>query len=148
VKQPAFRLEPVLRLRRTEERAASLAAAAAAREATAAEQRAQEQADALGCRSLPPRAPGDSFIAAMVASSRAAADVAEAWALAVARAEQAEVVRSRWTEAVQRTKAMERLRERHIAELRAAAEAVENRTVDDLVTGQYGRNRGTGEEGT
>jgi len=137
VKQPAFRLEPVLKLRRTEEKAASIAAAEAAREATAAAERAERDAVALTERRLPAQATGGAFVAAMVASTAAAADVSAARALAVARAEQADLVRARWTAAAQRTKGLERLRERHVAALQAAADAAEERLVDDLVTRQH-----------
>jgi flagellar export protein FliJ len=148
VKQPAFRLEPVLRLRRSQERAASLAAAEAAREATRAAQRAEDDAAALATWSPPAHASSTAFVAAMVASRTAAADVQAARALAVSYAEQAEVVRAQWTAAAQRTKGLERLRERHVERSQSAADAVETRTVDDLVTRQHGGGRHTGEEGT
>jgi flagellar protein FliJ len=148
VKQAPFRLEPVLRLRRTEERAAGLAAAAAAREAAEAAARAEQQAQELSTRTAPGGVDGRAFIAAMVASTTAAADVSAARALAVAQAEQAELVRARWTEAAQRTKGLERLRERHVAALQAAAEVAEARVVDDLVTRRHGENRRREEERT
>ena len=148
MKQPAFRLEPVLRLRRSQERAASLAAAQAAREATEAAQRAEDGAAALAASSLPSSASSTAFIAAMVASRTAAADVQAARALAVSYAEQAEVVRAQWTAAAQRTKGLERLRERHIERLQSAADAAETRMVDDLVTRRHGGDRPTGEEET
>jgi flagellar FliJ protein len=148
VKQAPFRLEPVLRLRRTEERAAGLAAAAAAREATEATERAEQQAQALSVRTLPDGLDGRAFIAAMVASTTAAADVSAARALAVAQAEQAELVRARWTAAAQRTKGLERLRERHVAALQAAAEVAEARVVDDLVTRRHSDIRRREEEQT
>ena len=146
MKQAPFRLEPVLRLRRTEERAAGLAAAAAAREATEAAERAEQQAQALSARALRGGLDGRAFIAAMVASTTAAADVSAARALAVAQAEQAELVRERWTEAAQRTKGLERLRERHVAALQAAADVAEARVVDDLVTRRHGVDRRREEE--
>ena len=146
MKQPAFRLEPVLRLRRSEERAASLAAAAATREATAAAERAERDATALGDRQLPSSLTGAGFVAAMVASAAAAADVSAARALAVARAEQADLVRARWTAAAQRTKGLERLRERHVAALQVAADAAEARVVDDLVTRQHSSTQRREEE--
>ena len=148
MKQAPFRLEPVLRLRRTEERAAALAAAAAADRATAAREHAEAQAAELTTRRPPAAGDAAAFIAAMVASRTAAADVADARAFAVAQAEQAEAVRQQWTAAAQRTKGLERLRERHLAQVQAAADAVEVRTVDDLVTGQHGRRRDDGKEGT
>ena len=148
MKQPAFRLEPVLRLRRNQERAASLAAAQAAREATAAAQRAEDDAAALAASSLPAVSSAGAFVAAMVASRAAAADVQAARALAVSYAEQAEAVRAQWTAAAQRTKGLERLKERHVERLQAAADAAETRLVDDLVTRRHGGNREPGEEGT
>ena len=148
MKQPAFRLEPVLRLRRSQERAASMAAAQAAREATAAAQRAEDGAAALAGSSMPGVSSSSAFVAAMVASRTAAADVQAARALAVSYAEQAEVVRAQWTAAAQRTKGLERLRERHVERLQAAADAAETRMVDDLVTRQHGGSRPTGEEET
>ena len=148
MKQAPFRLEPVLRLRRNEERAAGLAAAAAARAATAAAERAEQQAQALTHRTVPGGLDGRAFIAAMVASSTAAADVSAARALAVAQAEQAELVRARWTAAAQRTKGLERLRERHLAALQAAADVAEARVVDDLVTRRHSDTRGREEEQT
>ncbi|MCZ2836507.1 flagellar export protein FliJ [Modestobacter sp. VKM Ac-2985] len=146
MKQPAFRLEPVLKLRRTEERAAALASAQAAREATEAAERAERDAAALTERALPGHPTGSAFIAAMVASAAAAADVSAARALAVARAEQADLVRARWTAAAQRTKGLERLRERHVAALQAAADAAEERVVDDLVTRQHSTTRASTDE--
>ena len=148
MRQPAFRLEPVLRLRRSQERAASLAAAQAAREAAEAAQRAEDDAAALAASTMPSGVSSTAFVAAMVASRTAAADVQAARALAVSYAEQAEVVRAQWTAAAQRTKGLERLRERHVERLQAAADAAETRMVDDLVTGRHGGDRPTGEEGT
>jgi flagellar protein FliJ len=148
VKQPAFRLEPVLRLRRSEEKAASLAAASAAREAAEAARRAEQQAEELTHRTMPPTAMAGDFIAAMVASRTAAADVAAARALAIAHAQQAEAVRGQWTAAAQRTKGLERLRERHVARMQTAADAAEARTVDDLVTRQHGDAQRRKEEET
>jgi flagellar export protein FliJ len=95
---------------------------------------------------MPTTASSGDFLVAMVASRLAAADVAAARALAIAHAEQAEVVRAQWTAAAQRTKGLERLRERHVARLQSAADATEARTVDDLVTRQHGETRRAREE--
>ncbi len=146
MKQPAFRLEPVLKLRRSQERAAQLAAAQAVREATEAARRAEEGAAALAGSSMPAVSSPGAFVAAMVASRTAAADVQAARALAVSYAEQAEAVRAQWTAAAQRTKGLERLKERHVERLATAADAAEARLVDDLVTRRHGGDRPTGEE--
>ena len=143
MRRAAFRLQPVLELRRTEERAAALAAAEAARAAAEADRRAAEAESAVAAV-LPtgPVSPG-AFAAAMVLGRLAAEDTAAARSLATASAEQAELVRATWTSAAQRTKGLERLRERHLQAVRLAEQAAEDRTVDDLVTGRSGRRTRT-----
>jgi flagellar protein FliJ len=144
VKRAAFRLQPVLELRRVQERAAALAAAEAARAATDAERRAAERERSL---SLPPMASpvsGAAFLAAMATLRSASDDAAEARSVAIASAEQAEAVRAQWTAAAQRTKGLERLRDRHQAALLSAELTAEEKAVDDLVTGRAGRARASG----
>ncbi|WP_100501292.1 flagellar export protein FliJ [Geodermatophilus chilensis] len=143
MKRAAFRLQPVLELRRTEERTAALAAAEAARAAADADRRATE-AEAAVSASLP-SGPTDplAFRARMAMARLVAEDAAAARALATASAEQAELVRAAWTAAAQRTKGLERLRERHLRTVRLAEQAAEERTVDDLVTGRSGRRTRT-----
>ena len=136
-KRAAFRLEPVLRIRRAAEQAAERTAAEATAAAAEAERRAEEQAAALASRTPPASAPAHVFLAAMVASAAAAADVAAARSTAQASAEQAVLVRARWTAAAQETRALERLRERHLLALRAAELTAEERAVDDLVTRRH-----------
>ncbi|MGY1639870.1 flagellar export protein FliJ [Geodermatophilus sp. SYSU D00703] len=145
MKRAAFRLQPVLELRRTEERAAAMAAAEAARAAAEADRRATE-AEAALASVVPtgPTSPG-AFRAAMTLARVAAEDAASARALATASAEQAELVRRTWTAAAQRTKGLERLRERHLQTVRLAEQAAEERTVDDLVTRRSGRRAPAGE---
>ncbi|WP_448642570.1 flagellar FliJ family protein [Geodermatophilus sp. URMC 63] len=145
-KRAGFRLEPVLRVRRAAEQSAERAAAEAAAEATAAQRRAEEQAAALTSRVPPASAPAHVFLAAMVASGAAAADVTAARATARASAEQAELMRARWTAAAQQTKALEKLRERHLLALRAAEASAEERAVDDLVTARHAGTDTEGEE--
>ncbi|MCZ2858060.1 flagellar export protein FliJ [Blastococcus sp. VKM Ac-2987] len=142
MKPTRFRLQPVLELRRTEERAAAAAAAAAATSAADAARRATEYETALSGAVLPPSLPAGSFVAAMVLLRTAATDAADARALATAQAEQAEAVRAEWTAAAQRTKALERLAERHRAAQQHAADVAEERAADDLVTGRAGRGTG------
>ena len=136
-KRQAFRLAPVLRVRDAAEKAASRAAAEADAAARDAARRAEEQAAALTTRVPPASAPAHVFLAAMVASGAAAADVTAARATAQASAEQAVLVRARWTAAAQETRALERLRERHLLALRAAELTAEERAVDDLVTRRH-----------
>jgi flagellar FliJ protein len=139
VKRAKFRLQPVLELRRTEERAAAAAAATAANAAAEADRRATEYETALTGAVLPPSMPAGSFVAAMVLLSTAATDAADARSFAVASAEQADAVRAEWTAAAQRTKALERLSERHREAQLHAAVVAEERAADDLVTGRAGR---------
>ena len=136
-KRQAFRLAPVLRVRQAAERAASLAHVEAQGAARAAERRAEELALTLPTRAVTGSHSSQTFLAAMVASRAAAADVSAARSTAQASAEHAELLRSRWTAAAQETKALEKLRDRHERGLRHAEDAAEARAVDDLVTGRY-----------
>jgi flagellar export protein FliJ len=144
MKRAAFRLQPVLELRRTEERAAALAAAQAAHSAAEADRRASEQEAALAGAVVPDSLPAGAFLATMTRLRMAATDASAARSLATASAEQAELVRAGWTAAAQRTKGLERLRDRHLEALRVAENAAEERAVDDLVTGRAGRAAAAG----
>jgi flagellar FliJ protein len=148
-KRQAFRLAPVLRVRQAAERAASLAHVEAEGAARAAEHRAEELAGALHTRAVTGVHSPTGFVAAMVASRAAAADVSAARSTAQASAEHAELLRTRWTAAAQETKALEKLRDRHELALRHAEDAAETRAVDDLVTGRYSAptTSGPGEQG-
>jgi flagellar FliJ protein len=138
VKRTAFRLQPVLELRRAQERAAAVASADAARVAAASDARATERESALAGARLPASLTAGAFVGAMTLLRAAATDAAEARALATAQAESAGLVRPDWTAAAQRTRGLERLRERHLLTQRAAETAAEERAVDDLVTGRAG----------
>jgi flagellar FliJ protein len=136
MKRAGFRLQPVLELRRTQERAAASAAAQAAGAAADADRRATEYETTLTAAVLPRSLPSGAFVAAMTLLRTAATDASAARSLATASAEQAELVRVLWTEAAQRTKGLERLKERHQQALQHAEDAAEERAVDDLVTGR------------
>ncbi len=139
MKRATFRLQPVLELRRTEERAAAAAAARAADAAADADRRATDYETTLAGAVLPRSLPAGQFLAAMTMLRTAATDASDARALATASAEQAELVRAGWTAAAQRRKGLERLRERHLAALQHAEDVAEERAADDLVTGRAGR---------
>jgi len=141
MKRAAFRLQPVLELRRVQERAAAMAAAQAAQTAADADRRAAEREQSLGVPRLPSSTTGAGFVAVMATLRSAADDAAEARSVATATAEQAEVVRAQWTAAAQRTKGLERLRDRHVEALLSAERTAEEKAVDDLVTGRAGRTR-------
>jgi flagellar protein FliJ len=145
MKRTAFRLQPVLELRRTEERVAAAAAAQAASAAADADRRATDYETSLATAVLPRSLPAGQFLAAMTLLRTAATDASDARALATASAEQSELVRAQWTAAAQRTKGLERLRDRHQDAIQHAEDAAEERAVDDLVTGRAGRGTTTGE---
>ena len=139
MKKSVFKLQPVLELRRTQERAAAVAAAQAAQAAADADRRAADYETALATAELPRSLRAGDFLMVMTLLRTAATDASAARALATASAEQAELVRAQWTAAAQRTKGMERLRERHLQVLATAEAAAEERAADDLVTGRAGR---------
>lgn len=141
-KRQAFRLAPVLRVRQAAERAASVAHAEAESAAREAERRAEELAGALHTRAVTGSHSAQTFLAAVVASQAAAADVSAARSTAQASAEHAELLRARWTAAAQETKALEKLRDRHELALKHAEDAAETRAVDDLVTGRWSARTG------
>ena len=140
-KRAGFRLQPVLELRRTQERAAAQAAASAANAAADADRHATERETALVGGHPPASASPGVFVASMALLRLAAEDASAQRSLATASAEQAELVRAQWTAAAQRTKALERLKDRHAEAIRLADQAAEERAVDDLVTGRAGRPR-------
>jgi flagellar FliJ protein len=144
MKRATFRLQPVLELRRSQERAAASAAAEAAHAAADADRRATEYETTLAAAVLPRSLSSGEFRTAMTLLRTAATDASAARSLATASAEQAELVRAQWTEAAQRTKGLERLRERHRTAQQAAEDAAEERAVDDLVTGRAGRGQPSG----
>jgi flagellar protein FliJ len=139
MKRATFRLQPVLELRKTEERAAAVASADAARSAAEADDLATQYETSLAAARMPGSMTAGAFVAAMTLLRTAATDASEARSMATASAEAAELVRAQWTAAAQRTKGLERLRERHQQAQRAAEDAAEARAVDDLVTGRAGR---------
>lgn len=141
MKRAGFRLQPVLELRRREERAAALAAAQAGRAAQAAAQAAADRETTLSAPRLPASLSAGAFLATMATLRSVAEDASTARAMATASAEQAEAVRAQWTAAAQRTKALERLRDRHLEALLSAERTAEEKAVDDLVTGRAGRPR-------
>jgi flagellar FliJ protein len=146
VKPGKFRLQPVLELRRTEERAAAAAAAAALNAAADADRRATGYETALSDSTMPRSLPAGAFVAAMVLLQAAATDASDARSMATAQAQQADAVRAQWTAAAQRTKALERLAERHREAQQHAMDMAEERAADDVVTGRAGRASSTGEE--
>jgi flagellar protein FliJ len=140
MKRYQFRLDTVLRVRRIEEER-ELVALAAARQAAVAAERA-----AVDCltryRSLAgtgQRSSSTAFVAGRGRLSLAADSVREADAAHARAVEAADVQRGRWTESARRVSSLERLDERGRAEHDVEVRRDEDRTVDDLVTGRFGR---------
>lgn len=137
MKQARFRLDPVLEVRRVEERTAALKAVQAANLARDAEQVAHSREQAAADAVAPSTGDPVTFVATLVQNHRLAFDAAESRRTAAERHEQAAVEAANWTNAAQRVKGLERLKETHLAEVQDAATRAEERAVDDLVTRTY-----------
>ena len=140
MKRYQFRLDTVLRVRRIEEERQLVALAAARRAAIAAERAA---ADCLAhYRSLPTpgaRTATGAFVANRGRLDLAAGSVRQADVVHLRAVDAAEDQRERWTEAAQKVSSLERLDERGRDEHDVQVRRDEDRTVDDLVTGRFGR---------
>jgi flagellar biosynthesis chaperone FliJ len=140
MKRYQFRLETVLRVRRIEEERQLAALAAARRAAIAAERAAvdclqhYQSLATPGLRVAAPEFVGRRGRLGIAATSVRDADATHARALDAAAAQ-----RERWSEAAQRVSSLERLDERDRAEHQIEVRRDEDRTVDDLVTGRFGR---------
>lgn len=132
-----FKLAPVLKIRRVQERANAVkvaqAAAAAGMALSVAEMRARRAKDSAFRES----ATGLAFIASQIASRVRAADAAmarESWAEAFV--EEGER-RQEWSAAAQRVKALEHLEESHLLVIKHEDDRTEALHVDDVVTARY-----------
>ncbi|MFI5101286.1 MAG: flagellar export protein FliJ, partial [Actinomycetes bacterium] len=95
-------------------------------------------------RSLPvpgPRADVTGFVAARGRLGLAAGSLSDANAAHTRAVDHADTQREEWTEAAQRVSSLERLDERGRAEHEVEARRDEEKTVDDIVTGRYGRKQ-------
>jgi flagellar protein FliJ len=140
VRRYAFRLAPVLRLRRCEEQAAR-GALAAATAAVAAQDRLVAERDAAYARSLSAAGPRACAAFLLEQSQRAAVGAALLAArdqLHRARRE-LEDARVGWAATAARVQALERLDDRRRAEHLALARKEDDLTTDELVTSRHGR---------
>src|SRR5688500_13660271 len=112
MKWSTFRLQPVLELRRTEERTAASAAAEGGNEVTDADRCASDYdmtvAGAVVTRVLS----STDLVHGRTLMRTAATDGSAARAFATASAEQEEMVRAEWTDAAHHTKGLQKLNER------------------------------------
>jgi flagellar protein FliJ len=140
MKKYRFPLDTVLRVRRIEEER-ELVALAAARHAAAAAERAA--ADCLHhYRSLPvpgSRAAAEAFVGRRARLGIAASSVRDADAAHARAVDAADAQRELWSLAARRVSSLERLDERGRAEHAIELRRDEDRVVDDLVTGRFGR---------
>lgn len=137
MKRTKFRLEPVLRIRRLEERAAALVAAQEATLARTADTNATEKDQAAGGAGVVSLNGASAFIGSMVRSGLMASDASTARAQSASQDRVAEEANGTWTVAAQRMKGLERLKDRHVEAVHRAIEHAEIRTVDDIVNRTY-----------
>lgn len=143
MKRYSFRLQPVLRLRRSEEdraRAALLSAVAALTH----EQRVLEDRRAA-CVHRPPL-PAGATTAQFLQEQAVRASLARAVGEQERRLHAVDAVRvaarAEWSRTAERVGALERLEERQRAEHRIAELREDDRTTDELVVSRYGRESG------
>lgn len=141
MKQYRFRLEPVLRVRRTQEEAARAQLAAATVAVTASEQQLTERTDAYDSSVIAPGTQdrADFLYEQSRRSALAAAVLAQRARLREAQ-EQAARARGVWTQTAARVSALERLDERQRSEHRAQSQKEDEVTTDELVVSRHGRS--------
>lgn len=141
-----FRLESVLRVRRLQERAAMAAAAqasaVAAEHMAIAQERRRQAAESVAIGT----ADGRTFLASMVASRAMAANAAAMREDAAMKAVLADAARTEQHSATRRVKGMERLEERHRADVQSEEDRVETAATDDLVSGRHAVSRAASRE--
>ena len=143
MKRYRFRLEPVLRVRRTQEeisRAQLLAAQAAV---VAQEQLLAARSDAYAAALTPTGTQQCAdFLAVQAHRSALGAAVIEQRRRVVEAGEDAEQARRAWSAAAVRVEALERLDERARSEHAAAALKEDELAVDELIVSRHGRSSG------
>ena len=143
MKRYAFRLQPVLRLRRSEEDRARAALLAAVAQLGAEKDELTVRRDA--CLSRPPLPSGATsaqFLQEQAVRAALARSGGEQERRLRAVDEQREVARLEWSRTAERVGALERLEERQRAEHRAEELREDDRSTDELVVSRYGRETG------
>ena len=127
-----FRLASLLRLRTMAEDRAAVELASANRVRSTAEHRRSETAVQLGAASMPLR--GDTLHWQAAVASRAALGglLVEHRAAVEVADEDVHVADEAWSQARSRTRALEKLEERHVAEVRAEEEHAEQVALDEV----------------
>ena len=140
MKRYAFRLQPVLRLRRSEEDRARAALLAAVAQLGAEQDELTVRRDACVSRApLPSGATTAQFLQEQAVRAALARSVGEQERRLRSADEQREVARLAWTRTSERVSALERLEERQRAEHRVEELREDDRTTDELVVSRYGR---------
>ena len=143
MKRYAFRLQPVLRLRRSEEdRARAALLAAVARLGAEKDELAVRRDACLSRPQLPSGASTAQFLQEQAVRAALARSVGEQERRLRAVDEQREVARLEWSRTAERVGALERLEERQRAEHRDEELREDDRTTDELVVSRYGRETG------
>ena len=139
----AFRLQPVLRLRRSEQdRARAALLAVVAQLGAEQDELAARRAACVGRAPLPAGASTAQFLQEQSVRAALARAVGEQERRLRAVDEAREVARREWTRTAERVGALERLEERQRAEHRLAELREDDRTTDELVVSRHGRETG------
>jgi flagellar FliJ protein len=143
MKRYRFRLEPVLRVRRTQEDVARAQLLAAQAAVAAQEQLLAARSDAYAAALTPGGAqPCAEFLAAQAHRSALGAAVLEQRRRLLEAGEDAQHARLAWSAAAVRVGALERLDERARREHAAAVLKEDELAVDELVVSRHGRTSG------
>ena len=143
MKRYRFRLEPVLRVRRTQEELARAQLLAAQAAVVAQEQLLAARSDAYAASLTPAGTqPCADFLAAQSHRSALGAAVIEQRRRVVEAGEDAEHARRSWSAAAVRVGALERLDERARSEHAAASLKEEELLADEMIVSRHGRSAG------
>lgn len=141
MKRYAFRLEPVLRVRRMQEEVARGQLASATAAAAEQERLLAARTSAYENRSMPTELlPCADFLLAQATRSAFAAAVLEQRDRVARAYEQVAQARVTWSATASRVGALERLDERHRAEHLAQIEKEHDLITDELVVSRHGRS--------
>ena len=141
-----FRLESVLRVRRLQERAAIAQAAQESAVALEHMALAQERRRQAAASIAVGTADGRTFLASMAASRAMASNAALAREDADVKKVLADAARAEQHTATRRVKGMERLEDRHRADVQHEEDKAETAATDDLVSGRHAVARAASRE--
>jgi flagellar biosynthesis chaperone FliJ len=132
-----FALAPVLRVRRLQEQAAQVEAASKSRIAAEQMDLARERADQARQALATGTYDSATFRASLAAARSMSSDATAARALAQVRANESADADTARQDAARRVKGLERLEERHRADVQAEEDRAATAATDDLVSGRH-----------